>query len=161
MCLRPFTHYTVPHPRDDRCFGRNRSCDANVIMQSRACVPRKATIHIINCTWRTQIRGQVRRLSKVSRYSMPSSTNPRISFFLLDVVTEYIIDYVKLRGERPTNESLKNIAMRRKIARNRPRSIMGIPHCYIRIEIKLVFHGRKATRLASLYEGEPLNFCQD
>jgi len=93
---------------------------------------------------------------------MPSSTNPRISFFLLDVVTGYIIDYVKLRGERPANESLKNIAMRRKIARDRPRSIMGIPHCYMHwIEIKLIFHGRKATRLTSLYEGEPLNFCQD
>lgn len=43
LCLRPFTHYTVPHQhtidvrKNDRCFRRNRSYDINAIMQSCAC----------------------------------------------------------------------------------------------------------------------------
>lgn len=45
----------------------------DVIMQSRATFVHKVATRIINFTWRAQIRRQVRRLPKVSRYSTPSA----------------------------------------------------------------------------------------
>lgn len=96
----PFLIGAADARKDDRCFRRNRSYDVNVIMQSRAAFVHKVVTRIINCTWRAQIRGQVRRLPKVTVTKRRAAARRREFFsflFFPSCYNQRIADYVRSR----------------------------------------------------------------